>query len=192
MKKRCQWVEGTFDAYVQYHDREWGVPVADDKVLFEFLILEGAQAGLSWSTILNRREGYRRAFSDWDVYKVAAYDENKVQQLMQDTGIVRNQLKIRATITNAQCFIKVMDEFDGFNKYLWSFVDGNPIHNGYKLMKEVPAKTKLSDKLSKDLKTRGFKFVGSTIVYAYMQAVGLVNDHTADCFRYQEILDGKF
>ena len=191
MSKRCQWVQGTFEAYIQYHDLEWGVPVTDDKVLFEFLTLEGAQAGLSWSTILNRREGYRLAFSNWEVRKIAAYDEQKVQELMQDPGIIRNQLKIRSTIINAQNFIKVADEYGGFNKYLWSYVNGSPIHHGYKSMDEIPAQTELSDKLSKDLKNRGFKFVGSTIMYAYLQAVGLVNDHTVDCFRYQQLLKHK-
>jgi len=187
--KRCQWVENTFPEYIKYHDEEWGVPVHDDKVHFEFLILEGAQAGLSWSTILKRRGGYREAFADFDVEKVARYDQKKIDQLLQDPGIIRNKLKVHSTITNAQAFIKVQEEFGSFDKYIWGFVDGQPIVNHWKKMSEVPATTKESDLLSKDLKKRGFRFVGSTIIYAHMQAVGLVNDHTVDCFRYAEITD---
>jgi DNA-3-methyladenine glycosylase I len=187
MKERCQWAAGSFEAYIKYHDEEWGVPVTDDKVLFEFLTLEGAQAGLSWSTILNKREGYRKAFADWNVDLVAAYDEKMIDQLIQNPEIVRNQLKIRSTVTNAQYFIKVQQEFGSFSKYLWSFVSGKPLNNQFKSMGDVPAKTPLSDLISKDLKKRRFKFVGTTIIYAYMQAVGLVNDHTLNCFRYTEI-----
>ncbi len=183
MKKRCQWVEGSFDLYIKYHDEEWGVPVHQDKTLFEFLILEGAQAGLSWSTILKKREGYKAAFSNWNFQQVARYGEAKIAELMGNPGIVRNQLKIRSAVTNAQCFIKVIEDYGSFDAYLWKFVDGTPVINRFKNMGEVPAKTELSDTISKDLKKKGFKFVGSTIVYAYMQAVGVVNDHTADCFR---------
>lgn len=184
MKKRCQWVEGSFDLYIKYHDDEWGVPVHDDKTLFEFLILEGAQAGLSWSTILKKREGYKLAFANWDFELVARYGEKKIQELMGDPGIVRNQLKIRSAVSNAQSFIKVIEKFGSFDAYLWNFVGGTPVINRFKDMSEVPAKTELSDTISKDLKKRGFKFVGSTIIYAYMQAVGVVNDHTTDCFRW--------
>lgn len=187
-KNRCQWVEGQFDQYIQYHDEEWGVPVHDDKTHFEFLILEGAQAGLSWSTILKRREGYRKSFANFDPEKVARFDEEKIQELLQFEGIIRNKLKVRSAVTNAQKFLEIQDEFGSFDTYVWSFVDGEPIVNHWKSMKEVPATTKESDALSKDLKKRGFKFVGSTIMYAYMQACGLVNDHTIDCFRFDELV----
>jgi DNA-3-methyladenine glycosylase I len=184
-KKRCAWSEGSFDAYVAYHDDEWGIPVHDDRTLFEFLILEGAQAGLSWATILKRREGYLQAFSNFDVQQVAKYDEKKVEELLLDTGIIRNKLKVRGTVTNARLFLEVQKEFGSFSKYLWSFVNHQPIINHWKSMSEVPVTTPESDAISKDLKKRGFKFVGSTIMYAYMQACGLVNDHTVDCFRYE-------
>ena len=187
--KRCAWVGDSSEAYMEYHDKEWGVPVYHDPVLFEFLILEGAQAGLSWSTILNKRSGYAKAFAQWDYEKVARYSEKKIQKLMQDPGIVRNQLKIRSTVTNAQNFIKVRESHGSFSSYLWDFVEGKPLVNKFKKMSEIPASTPLSDKISKDLKKRGFKFVGTTIVYAYMQAVGIVNDHTVDCFRYKEVGD---
>ena len=187
MKQRCQWVNGTFDEYIKYHDQEWGVPVHDDKVLFEFLTLEGAQAGLSWSTMGKKREGYREAFTNWEVQRIADYGEDMIQQLMLNPGIVRNQLKIRSTVTNAQYFIQLQDQFESFNNYLWSFVDGIPIVNQHKSLQDIPAKTELSDTISKDLKKRGFKFVGTTIIYAYMQAVGLVNDHATNCFRYQQV-----
>ena len=187
MKQRCQWVNGTFDEYIKYHDQEWGVPVHDDKILFEFLTLEGAQAGLSWSTILKKREGYREAFVNWEVQRIADYGEDMIQQLMLNPGIVRNQLKIRSTVTNARYFIQLQDQFESFNNYLWSFVDGIPIVNQHKSLQDIPAKTELSDTISKDLKKRGFKFVGTTIIYAYVQAVGLVNDHTTNCFRYQQV-----
>lgn len=188
MCKRCQWVEGQFKEYIEYHDDEWGVPVHDDRKHFEFLILEGAQAGLSWSTILKRRHGYRKAFADFDVHKVAKYDEQKIAELLLDEAIIRNRLKVNATVTNAQAFIKVQEECGSFDAYIWSFVGGKPIVRGWKKMSEIPATTLESDALSKDLKKRGFKFVGSTIIYAHMQACGLINDHTTDCFRYQEIL----
>lgn len=189
MKNRCQWAEGAYQAYLDYHDTEWGVPVHEDKVLFEFLTLEGAQAGLSWSTILKKRQGYAEAFSEWDFEKVARYDEQDIQDLIINPNIVRNKLKIRSTVTNARHFIKVIETYGSFDTYLWSFVSGQPIDNNFKTLAEVPAKTTLSDQLSKDLLQKGFKFVGSTIVYAFMQAVGLVNDHTVDCFRHQQILD---
>lgn len=189
MKNRCDWCEDTFDEYVRYHDEEWGVPVHDDKKQFEFLILEGAQAGLSWSTILKKREGYRKAFAGFDVEKVARFDEKKIQQLLQNPNIVRNKLKVRSAVSNAQKFIEVQNEFGSFDHYIWSFVDGEPINNHWKTMKEVPATTAISDKLAGDLKKRGFKFVGSTIIYAHIQAVGMVNDHLTTCFRHKEITD---
>ena len=187
MKHRCQWVDMSFDDYIRYHDQEWGVPVHDDKVLFEFLTLEGAQAGLSWSTILKKRQGYHAAFSEWNVERIASYDEGRIQRLMLNSEIVRNQLKIRSTVSNAQNFIKIQDQLGSFDQYLWSFVDGCPVVNNFKNHQEIPAKTELSDTISKDLKNKGFKFIGSTIIYAYLQAVGLVNDHTTDCFRYIEV-----
>lgn len=186
-KKRCDWAEGQFDAYIAYHDEEWGVPVHDDRKHFEFLILEGAQAGLSWATILKRREGYRQAFADFDPVKVAAYDENNMQELLHFEGIIRNRLKIRAAVTNARCFIEVQREFGSFDKYIWSFVGGQPIQNHWERMADCPATSKESDALSRDLKKRGFKFVGSTIMYAHMQACGLVNDHLVSCFRYKQV-----
>lgn len=188
MKTRCDWAEGQFDEYIRYHDEEWGVPVHDDQTHFEFLILEGAQAGLSWSTVLKKREGYRKAFANFDVKEVAKFDENKIHELLQFEGIIRNQLKVRSAVNNAQRFIEVQKEFGSFDKYIWSFVGGKPIINQWKTMKEVPPTSKESDALSKDLKKRGFKFVGSTIIYAHMQACGLVNDHLVDCFRYKEVV----
>lgn len=186
MIKRCEWC-GDDPLYQKYHDEEWGVPVHSDKKLFEFLTLEGAQAGLSWITILRKREGYREAFDRFDFEKVAKYKEARIQKLLQNEGIVRNQLKIRSTVTNAQAFIQVRKEFGTFNKYIWSFVDGKPIINTFKTLKEIPAKTEISDAMSKGLKKRGFKFVGSTICYAFMQATGMVNDHVTTCFRYKEL-----
>ncbi len=182
--KRCAWVDPKNELYVKYHDNEWGVPVHDDKVLFEFLILEGAQAGLSWITVLQKREGYHKAFHNFDVQKVAALTESDILKLKGDTSIIRNELKIRAAVTNAKAFIKIQEEFGSFDSFLWSFVDGTPIINHWKSVDDVPATTKESDLISKELKKRGFKFVGSTIIYAYMQAIGMVNDHTIDCFRY--------
>ena len=187
MKKRCTWCENTFDEYIKYHDEEWGVPVHDDRIHFEFLILEGAQAGLSWATILKRRDGYRAAFADFDPEELAQFSQEKVEALLLDPGIIRNRLKVQGTVINAQKFLEVQKEFGSFDKYIWSFVGGKPIVNAWKSMKEVPATTPESDAMSKDLKKRGFKFVGSTIMYAYMQACGLVNDHTIDCFRYKEV-----
>jgi DNA-3-methyladenine glycosylase I len=183
-KIRCSW-PGTDPLMLAYHDEEWGTPLHDDRRLFEFLILEGAQAGLSWRTILNKRENYRRAFDRFDAKKIARYDARKKKQLLADAGIVRNRLKIDSTIDNARAFLDVQDEFGSFDGYIWRFVDGEPIVNRFGALKEIPARTKESDAMSKDLKKRGFRFVGSTICYAFMQATGMVNDHTVDCFRYR-------
>lgn len=185
--KRCAWVNND-PIYIHYHDKEWGVPVFDDRLLFEFLILEGAQAGLSWITILKRRDAYRECFDYFDPEKIARYDAKKYQSLLENKGIIRNRLKIQAAINNAQSFLAIKEEFSCFSDYIWQFVDGKPIQNHWKTHKQVPAKTAISDKMSKDLKKRGFKFVGSTICYAYMQAVGMVNDHITECFRYKECL----
>ncbi|MGB8065400.1 MAG: DNA-3-methyladenine glycosylase I [Candidatus Sulfotelmatobacter sp.] len=179
---RCAWAVG--EQSIRYHDEEWGVPVHDDRVLFEFLILEGAQAGLSWSTILNKRENYRRAFDDFDAKRIAVYDRKKISALLKDSGIVRNRLKINSTVENAKAFLRVREEFGSFDRYIWQFVGGQPLVNWRKSLKQVPARTAESDAMSKDLKRRGFKFVGSTICYAFMQAVGMVNDHVVTCFRY--------
>ena len=181
-KTRCAWCEKD-DLYRKYHDEEWGVPVYDDKKLFEFLILETFQAGLSWITILRKRENFRHAFDDFDYKKIAVYTEEKIQELMLDSGIIRNQLKIRAAVSNAIAFMKIQEEFDSFSKYIWGFVDHKPIVNNIKSLSEVKATTEISDVLSKDLKKRGFKFVGSTVVYAHMQATGMVDDHVADCWK---------
>ena len=183
MKTRCFWVSDAKN-YIKYHDEEWGIPVYDDEMLFEFLILETFQAGLSWITILNKRENFRKAFDDFNYKKIAKYSEAKYQSLLQDAGIIRNKLKIKSAITNAQLFMEIQQEFGSFSKFIWSYVDGKPIINKFHNKKDVPAKTALSDKISKDLKKRGFKFVGSTVIYAFMQAVGLVNDHTTNCFKY--------
>ena len=185
-KQRCQWCAAGNELYVAYHDEEWGVPVHDDRKQFEFLTLESAQAGLSWSTVLNKREGYRKAFADFDPVKVARYSEKRIAKLLENPGIIRNRLKVNAAVTNARAFLAVQDEFESFDAYLWRFVGGEPIQNRWKTMKQVPATSKESDALSKDLKCRGFKFVGSTIIYAHMQAVGMVNDHTIDCFRHEQ------
>lgn len=180
-KKRCAWCEKD-DLYRNYHDNEWGKPVYDDATLFEFLVLETFQAGLSWYTVLAKRENFRKAFDKFDVKKVANYSDVKLQVLAEDAGIIRNKLKIKAAVTNAQAFIKIQEEFGSFSKYIWDFVDGKPIDNKPKALSDVPATTEISDKLSKDLKKRGFKFVGSTVVYAHMQATGMVNDHVEDCW----------
>ncbi|UGV41882.1 DNA-3-methyladenine glycosylase I [Methanococcoides orientis] len=185
MKLRCEWANAN-DLEIEYHDSQWGVPVHDDRILFEFLILEGAQAGLSWNTILKRRASYKEAFDDFDFNKIAAYDGAKIEELMQNSGIIRNRRKIMSSIKNASSFIEIRDEFGSFNKYIWSFVHYRPIQNSFKSMSEIPATTELSEKISKDLKKRGFSFVGPTIVYAFMQAVGMVNDHVIGCFRYEE------
>jgi len=187
IKPRCAWA-GDDPLYVAYHDDEWGVPVHDERTLFEFLILEGAQAGLSWSTILKKRENYRKAFDDFDVQKVAAYQEDKVAELMANPGIVRNRLKVTAAISNARALLVVKDEFVSFDAYIWKFVDGKPQVNTWQSPSEIPALTPESVAMSKDLLKRGFKFIGPTICYAFMQAVGMVNDHTVDCFRYKELL----
>ncbi|MFI1772948.1 DNA-3-methyladenine glycosylase I [Thalassobellus citreus] len=185
-KHRCNWCKG--DAlYEAYHDKEWGVPVYDDATLFEFLILETFQAGLSWITVLRKRENFRMAFDNFDYKKIATYQQDKIDSLLQDAGIIRNKLKVNATVTNAKAFMKIQDEFGSFSKYIWGFVDGKPIKNKHKTMQDVPATTAISDDLSKDLKKRGFKFVGSTVVYAHMQATGMVNDHIESCFRYDEV-----
>ena len=184
--RRCKWAEGVSLQYIEYHDTEWGVPVYDDRTQFEFLILEGAQAGLSWSTILNKRDGYRKAFADFDPEKVARFTKKRVEKLLLDPSIVRNRLKVESTVTNAKAFLKVQEEFGTFSDYIWDFVDGEPIQNKYRRDADVPATSQESDALSKDLKKRGFRFVGSTIVYAHMQATGMVNDHVSSCFRYKE------
>lgn len=187
MKNRCEWCENTFDQYVHYHDKEWGVPIHDDQTHFEFLTLESAQAGLSWSTILKKREGYRQAFANFKVRKVARFDETKIQQLLKNPAIVRNELKIRSAVNNARQFIKIQEAFGSFDHYIWAFVDGEPVQNHWKNHSDVPATTPLSDQFSKDLKERGFKFVGSTTMYAHLQACGLVNDHLVSCFRHAEV-----
>jgi DNA-3-methyladenine glycosylase I len=182
---RCKWAEGVSLDYIEYHDKEWGVPVYDDRLQFEFLLLEGAQAGLSWSTILNKREGYRKAFAGFDVEKVARFTKKRIETLLANPAIVRNRLKVESAVTNAQAFMEVQDAFGSFSKYVWGFVDGEPIQNRFRKDSDVPATSPESDALSKDLKKRGFRFVGSTIMYAHMQATGLVNDHVLGCFRHQ-------
>lgn len=183
---RCGWCIGD-PLYEAYHDEEWGVPVTDDETLFEFLVLESFQAGLSWITILKKRENFKKVFHQFDYHKIARYGQSKIDSLLQDPGIVRNKLKVNATITNAQAFLQVQKEFGSFSEYIWGFVNGKPIKNAFQNYKDAPAKTALSDKISKDLKKRGFKFVGSTIVYAFMQATGMVNDHEVGCFRYDQV-----
>lgn len=182
---RCKWAEGVNLNYISYHDTEWGVPVSDDQVQFEFLILEGAQAGLSWSTILNKREGYRKLFADFDPQKVARFTPQRVEKMLLDPAIVRNRLKVASAVTNAKAFLAVQKEFGSFSEYIWGFVGGKPVQNKFRQDNEIPATSSISDALSKDLKKRGFKFVGSTIVYAHMQATGLVNDHVQGCFRHK-------
>ena len=184
--KRCGWCEGTSLAYIEYHDREWGVPVRDDRGQFEFLILEGAQAGLSWSTILNKRDGYRKNFADFDPARVARFTKKRVEKILTDPGIVRNRLKVESAVTNAQAFLEVQEEFGSFSDYIWGFVDGQPVQNRFKKDGDIPATSPVSDMISKELKKRGFRFVGSTIIYAHMQATGMVNDHITGCFRYKE------
>lgn len=186
-KTRCQWSHHGNELYIRYHDEEWGVPVYDDRKHFEFLVLEAAQAGLSWATVLNKREGYRRNFADWDAAKVARFTAKQVEKILLDPGIVRNRLKVESTVNNARRFLEVQEEFGSFDDYIWRFVDGKPVVNAWKSLREVPATTPLSDAVSKDLKKRGFKFVGSTVIYAHLQATGIVNDHTVDCFRYKEV-----
>jgi DNA-3-methyladenine glycosylase I len=183
--KRCEWAQT--DPSIAYHDQEWGVPVHDDRTLFEFLILEGAQAGLSWETILKKRQTYRAAFDDFDARAIARYGQRKVDRLLADPGIVRNKAKVAAAIQNARAFLKVQEEFGSFDAYIWSFVDGRPIKNAWQSLRQLPAQTPESQAMSKDLLRRGFKFVGPTICYAFMQAVGMVNDHVVDCFRYDQV-----
>lgn len=183
---RCAWA-GNDALYRQYHDTEWGVPVHDDRLLFEFLTLEGAQAGLSWITVLRKRENYRAAFENFDAARIAAYDADKIASLLLDPGIVRNRLKVQSTVSNAQQYLRVQDEFGSFDRFIWQFVDGQPRQNTWRSMMEVPASSEVSDVMSRELKRRGFKFVGTTICYALMQATGMVNDHAVDCFRHEEI-----
>jgi len=185
--ERCPW-PGTDEMYIKYHDEEWGVPVHDDRKHFEFLVLEGAQAGLSWSTILKRRENYRKAYDNFDPDKVAQYNEAKVEELLANAGIIRNRRKIESSISNAKLFLEVQKEFDSFDNYIWKFVNYKPVVNSWKTLSEIPANTELSDRISKDLKKRGFSFVGSTIIYAHIQAIGLVNDHLVNCFRYRQLI----
>lgn len=189
--KRCTWCGNSFEDYIKYHDEEWGVPVHDDRKHFEFLILEGAQAGLSWSTILKRRGGYRKAFAEFDPAKVAQFNESRYEAILQDSSIIRNRLKIRSAINNAQRFLEVQEEFGSFDHYIWSFTGGKPVVNAWKSMNEIPARTDLSDRVSKDLKKRGFNFVGSTIIYAHLQATGIVNDHEVSCFRYNQLINSN-
>ena len=188
MKKRCEWC-GDDPLYIDYHDNEWGVPLHDEQLLAEFLILEGAQAGLSWITILKKRENYREAFDFFDCEKIAQYSQQDVDRLLQNTGIVRNRLKIGSAIKNARAILAIREEFGSLDSYLWSYVDGKPLQNSWPSMKELPGKTELSEAMSKDLKKRGFNFVGPTICYALMQAIGMVNDHTVDCYRHKEVFD---
>lgn len=185
--KRCAWVPLNNALYVEYHDKEWGVPVHNDKVLFEMLILEGAQAGLSWSMILKKRKNYTKAFDGWDFEKIAKYSSKKIEELMSDVGIVRNQLKINSVVRNAKVFIEIRKKFGSFDKYIWGFVDGKVVDNKFEKFEDVPTRTGLSNEISEDLKNRGMNFVGSTIIYAFMQAVGIVNDHEVSCFRYGKV-----
>ena len=185
-KHRCGWCLGD-PIYEAYHDEEWGVPLRDERLLFEFLILETFQAGLSWITVLKKRDNFRRAFDNFDYHLVAQYDQHKIDTLLQDSGIIRNKLKVNSAVTNAQLFIALQQEFGSFDTYIWSFVDGKPIKNSWNNYKECPATTEVSDQISKDLKKRGFKFVGSTVIYAFMQAIGMVNDHEVNCFRYNQV-----
>ncbi len=186
-KQRCAWVNPDKSLDVEYHDKQWGVPVFDDNMLFEMLILEGAQAGLSWTTILKKRENYKKAFDNFNPQKVAQYDQDKEDELLQNKGIVRNKLKIKSAIRNAKVFLDIQKEFGSFSDYIWSFVENNPIQNNFENISEIPTKTELSDKISKDLKKRGMNFVSSTITYAFMQSIGMVNDHEVNCFRHKEV-----
>lgn len=183
---RCEWC-GDDPLYIKYHDEEWGVPVHDDRVHFEFMILEGAQAGLSWSTVLKKRENYRKAYENFDPAKIASFNEKKINELTADQRIIRNKLKIRSSISNAQLFLKIQEEFGSFDRYFWNFVDHRPVQNEFHTISDLPATTEVSDSIAKDLKKKGFKFMGSTIVYAHMQACGLVNDHVMGCFRYRDV-----
>lgn len=186
-KVRCEWVRNQPDIYLRYHDEQWGVPVHDDRLLFQKLILDGAQAGLSWLTILKKRDNYIKAFDNFDIEKIASYKDDKIEELMSDSGIVRNRLKIHSTVNNARVFLEIKRDFGTFDSFLWGFTDGETIHGNYRHISEVPAKNELSDQISKELKSRDMNFVGSTIIYAYLQAIGILNDHTTDCFRYSEL-----
>ncbi len=186
-KKRCDWAKPNNALYVKYHDEEWGVPVYDDETMFEFLILESFQAGLSWEIVLKKRENFRRAFSNFDPVKVERFSSGKIEKLQSDASIIRNKLKINAAVNNARQFLKVQEEYGSFSNYIWDFVDGRPIQNRWKSLSDLPANTELSDKISKDLKKRGFKFMGSTVIYAHLQATGLINDHLVSCFRHEEV-----
>ncbi|WNC70317.1 DNA-3-methyladenine glycosylase I [Thalassotalea nanhaiensis] len=189
MKCRCPWLDKSKADYVEYHDKEWGVPVRDDQTMFEFLTLESAQAGLSWYTVLKKRENYRRLFANFDVKAVAKFDDDKIEELLLDAGIIRNRLKVKAAVNNAKLFLEIQQEFGSFCSYIWAYVDNKPIINNLDKLADYPATSEISDKLSKDLKNRGFKFVGSTIIYAHMQACGMVNDHSNDCYRKQQIIN---
>jgi DNA-3-methyladenine glycosylase I len=189
MKKRCPWVSLKDPVMLAYHDEEWGVPVHDDQKIFEFLVLEGAQAGLSWSTVLNKRENFRRAFAGFDPKRVAAFDEKRVEALLSDPGIIRNRRKVEAAVSNAKAFLEVQSEFGSFDSYIWSFVGGEPIRNGWKSLSQIPVTSPVAQRMSADLKKRGFKFIGPTICYSHMQAAGMVNDHLVDCFRHSEVCD---
>ncbi len=190
-KQRCGWVPLNKPFYVKYHDEEWGVPVREDRLMFEFLILETFQAGLSWEIVLNKRENFRKVFDDFDMGKISEYDEQKILELQIDKGIIRNKLKIRAAVNNAQKCLKLMEKHRSFSTYLWNFVGGQPIVNRWKSVDDIPPKTSLSDEISAEMKTMGFKFFGSTVCYAHMQAVGMVNDHTIDCYRYMQLTENK-
>ena len=188
MVKRCKWADYN-DLMKAYHDKEWGTPQHDEKNLYELLILEGMQAGLSWNTVLQKRNNFRKAFDNFDFNKIIRYKENKIEELMQNKGIIRNRLKIQSVITNAKSFINVQEEFGSFNKYIWNFVDNIPVHNSWKNLEDLPPNTELSNRISKDMKKRGFKFIGTTIIYSFLQAIGVINDHTIDCFRYKELFN---
>ncbi len=190
MVNRCKWADYN-DLMKEYHDKEWGKPQHDDKILYELLILEGMQAGLSWNTVLQKRDNFRKAFDNFDYNIIIKYNENKIEELIQNKGIIRNRLKIQSVITNAKSFIKVQEEFGSFNKYIWGFVNNKIVHNSWKKLEDLPPNTNLSDKISKDMKKRGFKFIGTTIIYAFLQAIGVVNDHTLDCFRYSELINSS-
>jgi DNA-3-methyladenine glycosylase I len=187
MKNRCEWVNLKNELYIKYHDEEWGVPTHDDNKLFEMLILEGAQAGLSWEIVLKKRENYRKAFDNFDSVKVSNYSESKILTLLENEGIIRNRLKIRSAVRNAKVFLSIQKEFGSFDGFIWGYVNGTPIQNNFKSLSDIPAKTELSDRISKDLKKRGMNFVGSTIIYAYLQSIGMVNDHIESCFRHKEL-----
>lgn len=189
-KRRCKWAQND-ELLIEYHDNEWGVPIYDDRLLFEFLNLEGAQAGLSWITVLKKRENYRKLFDNFDALKIAKYSPKKIEAILKNPGIIRNRLKVESTVINAKAYLNLLDEWDSFNQYIWHFVNNKPIQNNWNHVKKNPTKTIISDQMSKDLKKRGFKFVGSTICYAFMQAVGMVNDHTVDCFRHKKIKSVK-